>query len=378
MNIRSLKKTKILLISSEFPPGPGGIGHHCFSLAKALHDESLSVTVLTQGDYATNKEVESFDSQLPFYVKRYKRFLITPVTYVARLFTTYSTLKKDKFAAVFLTGKFSLWQGYLIKLLMPSVKTLSILHGSEVNLAGRWLRTFTHRAISASDYIIPVSSFTKSLLPEKIRKNHKKIVVIPNGIDNEWDNRIISDKLELKGYPRLLTVGHVSPRKGQHRVVKALPEIIKRYPEVHYHIVGLPLNRPSLEQLSKSLGVENHVTFHGRIPEHTSLSSYYYASDIFMLLSENQENGDVEGFGIVALEANQHGIPVVGAKGCGVEDAVSHKLSGCLVDGDDPAEITDALTFCLDYRESISKSAIEWANKHKWSDIVKDFIGLLS
>jgi phosphatidylinositol alpha-1,6-mannosyltransferase len=115
------------------------------------------------------------------------------------------------------------------------------------------------------------------------------------------------------------------------------------------------------------------VRFHPPVFPHENLGLYYSSADVFMLLSENQPNGDVEGFGIVALEANYFGTPVVGAKDCGVEDAVSHGNSGCLVDGDDAEEITDAVAFLMGHRET-RKAARDWARAHDWSLIVKRFL----
>ena len=182
----------------------------------------------------------------------------------------------------------------------------------------------------------------------------------------------------LAGSPKLLTVGHVSPRKGQHRVIKALPRLIQIFPDIHYHIVGRPVYQEKLETLAKELQVEKYISFHGRVKQHGDLAQYYEAADVFMLLSENLPNGDVEGFGIVALEANSFGIPVIGARYCGVEDAVSHMKSGYLVDGNSEDEILEGLQYCLTRKDKLSQASIEWAESHDWSTLVKQYISLLS
>jgi phosphatidylinositol alpha-1,6-mannosyltransferase len=367
----------VLIISSEFPPGPGGIGHHCFSLASALHRQGIPVFVLTQGDYAQPSEIDRFDARVPFQVKRYPR-LGWFWTYINRFWVSLRIIGKNRYDRVILTGKFSLWQGWLIKMVFPGVRTLAILHGSEVRLSNNVLRAITRLAIWKSDVLVPVSAFTRSLLPEWIQSHHKKIQIIPNGTEPwEADEGNKKDGARLCGTPILLTVGHVSPRKGQHRVIRALPRLLESFPDIHYHIAGLPLQRAELEHLAAEINVLQHITFHGRIPEHKDLQGYYRQADVLLLLSENQSSGDVEGFGIVALEANYFGIPVIGAKYCGIEDAVLQGKSGYLVDGNRPEEILEALQQCLHNKEALKLSCREWALSHSWGNLVKAYIALL-
>jgi len=367
---------KLLIITTEYPPGPGGIGQHAHSLSKSLHAEGYAVKVLSPADYATSAEVTLFDQSQPFKVVRYKR-RGGLFTYFDRLQRTRVAIRDSRFSSVILTGKFSLWQGIIIKKLYPKIRTVAVLHGSEINLANPFLRWLTHQAIVKADIIIPVSEFTKSLLPEWIRRKHHNIHIIFNGI-NEVPNLVKNNaEYPLKGTPRLLTIGHMTLRKGQHRVIKALPSLIAAWPKIHYHVVGLPNNQPFLEALAQQLNVGDHITFHGRVAEHQALAAYYSQADVFMLLSENQPDGDVEGFGIVALEANAYGVPVVGAKYCGVEEAVGHKQTGYLVDGDKPDEITEGVKYCLSNRDSLKMGAVAWARENEWSSIVQQYKALL-
>lgn len=360
-----------MLIASEFPPGPGGIGHHAYSLVQSLSREGWELTVVSPADYADPVQVRRFDQQADFSIIRYPA--IPGIKYISRLILVYRLIRKEKYNRIFLTGKFSLWVGLFIRFFFPDAETIAILHGSEINLPNALLRGLTHRSIRAANSIVAVSSFTASLLPEWIRKK-RVIDIIPNGIDyNILSSLNSSRKVELNGWPRLLTIGHLSPRKGQHRVIRALPELIKKYPDIQYHMVGRPINQHQLEMLAQELGVSRHVSFHGVVAAHTDLASWYRAADIFMLLSENQPNGDVEGFGIVALEANVFGVPVIGAKYCGVEDAVDVAKSGFLVDGDDPVEITTAVEACIASMDDLRIESKEWAKKHDWNQIVQNY-----
>jgi phosphatidylinositol alpha-1,6-mannosyltransferase len=364
---------KILLISSEFPPGPGGIGYHAFSLCVSLVNRGFEIVVMSPADFVSNNEVEAFDEIQNFKIIRYPR--IGWQTYLRRFKMTYDYLKNNHVDRVILTGKFSLWQGWLIKWLFKNQKTMSILHGSEVNLKNLFLRKFTHHSINKADSLVAVSNFTKDILPNWI-KSKRHIQVIPNGIflGEEMNQK---SEFNLRGFPKLITVGHVSPRKGQHRVVKALPALVQLYPDIQYHIVGRPVTQAKIEKLADELGVKEHIQYHGRIKQHSDLSSFYSSADIFMLLSENQSDGDVEGYGIVALEANEHGLPVIGAKFCGVEDAVDNDNSGYLVDGNNVNEICKAVEKCIEEKDRLSTGSKRWAEKHQWKEIVKEYVALI-
>jgi len=361
---------RILIVASEFPPGPGGIGHHAWFLAKELSTlENTKIEVLCPKDYATEDEVIQFDSASHFEIHRLER--VKGFTYLLRITQLIRLLTKKKYTHFWSSGKFPLWMIWVQKVFAPEIKTLCILHGSEVNLQNTLLRRLTHCSISQFDTIASVSNFTQNLLPAWILQTHNGLIVIPNGLDKS--DFILGNNIQLTGQPALLTVGHVSPRKGQHRLIKALPKIVERYPNVQYHIVGRPIDQKKLELLARELGVKKHIVFHGSVKNHNKLWDYYAAADVFVLLSENQPNGDVEGFGIVALEANACGIPVLGARYCGVEEAVAHEISGYLVDGDDTTDILEGIQFCYTRKNQLRDSCIAWAAEHDWSVVGKHF-----
>lgn len=361
-------KNEVLIIASEFPPGPGGIGSHAYSMAKAFYKKNIDVTVVCPADYVDRKEALEFDSKLPFKVVRYARQGWRG--YLGRLTTIRKNLKKN----IILSGKFPLWTINWIRLLKgKSVKIISVLHGSEVNPLNKLTRKFTHNAIAKADEVVAVSNFTATLLPNWLQTS-KKIKIIPNGIDLSAFPEC--DKRELKGNPVILTVGAVTPRKGQHRVIKALPAILKKYPEAHYHIVGLPFYKKQFEVIADSLGVSENITFHGRIESIGDLYSYYRSADLFAILSENQKDGDCEGFGIVILEAGYYGLPTIGAIGCGIEDAIKNDVNGYLVDGDNPPEITDRIGSIIKNKHRLESSTKDWSLKHNWDKIISKFIEL--
>ncbi len=364
-------KQKILLVSSEFPPGPGGIGHHAWFLAKKLSEnDDIELHVIAPDDYTSDEARDSFDSAQSFKVFRFERK--GKFTYILRIMQLARLLKQHGYTHFWSSGKFALWMIWIQKFLLPSAQSLCILHGSEVNLYNNILKKFTHQSIYRFQTVVSVSKFTESLMPNWILNTHKHLVVIPNGLDNS--DMAFSGDIDLQGKPALLTVGHVSRRKGQHRMIQAMPELLKKFPKALYHIVGRPLDQEKLTQHAMTLGVADKVLFYGVIDEHSKLWDYYQRADIFILLSENQPNGDVEGFGIVALEANAMGTPVIGAKYSGIEEAVKDRESGVLVDGDDVDEIVEAIDYCINNQKCLKVTSEKWAKAHDWDIIGKRFL----
>lgn len=369
---------KILLISSEFPPGPGGIGNHAYSLSKELARNGIPTFVVCDADYVRRQDVDVFDSQLPKNLTIKRVIRAGYKTYLRRIRYAFQIIKRENINRVIVSGRFSLWSGAIMKMVKPSIKLVAILHGSEVNAGRFFIREFTNWATGKADVRVPVSEFTYNLLPDSIKQ--KPFRIIPNGIDCSEFNAldINSKKIPLPGNPSLLTVGNVTPRKGQHRVIKALPRLIESFPEVHYHIVGLPTTQDRLTVLADQLGVSGHVTFHGRLKSRDDLADMYKSADCFVILSENQEDGDVEGFGIVILEANYFGMPAIGALGCGIEAAIRQKYNGMLVDGDDSDQIAQSLTDIMNFHSEFSRDAKSWANQHDWDVVVKNYLDVLS
>jgi len=138
--------------------------------------------------------------------------------------------------------------------------------------------------------------------------------------------------------------------------------------------VGIETNRAELAMLAKKLGVERNVFFHGRLKESSEVYNAYSSTDVFIMLSENQDDGDVEGFGIAILEANFFGQPAVGARGCGIEDAIKEGVNGYLVDGDNAQEIHVAVMKCLERRGDMESGIKDWVKDHDWNQLILRFL----
>lgn len=366
----------ILLVSSEFPPGPGGIGRHAADLSLALANKKFQVDVLASVDYVDKKSITHYIDNLREGIQVFPFKRMGWFTYINRIRVVLKQINKRSYDRIIVTGMFPLWLGALVKIIYrKKVHVDSFVHGSEVNLGNPVLRWITHYSLRKSDHIWAVSSFTSLLLPPFILKN-RKVSILPNGIHTEeWEG--FSNTIPYPdwiGYPKLLTVGNISNRKGQHRIIKALPAIIKTFPDVHYHMVGLPTNEAAIKNLAIKLGVSKNITVHGRLAGKYELARAYKSANIFVMLSENQVDGDVEGFGIAILEANYFGLPAIGAIGCGIEDAIQQGLNGYLVDGNSFSEITGAIGTLLKNDISNTSKLSNWIKHHDWNLLIEKFI----
>lgn len=357
------KNTHVLLLTSEFPPQPGGIGQHSLDLAKHLTNQH-QVTVIADQRSKDNLEEQEFDSCLNFQVLRVKRHAIILHTYMLRLWKTLSTL--SKFDIVLASGKFSLWQVHLIKLFYPSKPVIAIIHGSEVLLPSKYAKNLTDAALRKSNHVIAVSNYTLSLVKHL---NLKSTQVIPNGIA---DIPEINAASLVDQQINLLTVGNLTQRKGQHNVIEALPVLLNEFPQIHYHCVGLPTNLSQLQQLAQNLNVDHVITFHGRVSD-TDKQLMYTQSHIFLMLSERTITGDVEGFGIAILEANSYGIPAIGSKGSGIEDAINSGLSGYLVDPHKQEDVLNAVRHIINDYANFNTQAKTWSEGFKWDELILDY-----
>jgi phosphatidylinositol alpha-1,6-mannosyltransferase len=364
--------TKALIVTSEFPPQSGGIGNHAFNLAVQLSNNGYDVTVITD-NRSLNGEIEiEFDVKQKFNIVRVKRHKLLIYTYFNRVIHFLKCVKNIKPSFVLASGKSPLWLvGFSPNKL--GFKKAAIIHGSEVNLKSFLPRKMVDYSLMKFDDIIAVSNYTKSLVNHLRLKN---ITVIPNGvaIKDSTDEIYINSTI---GSPMLITVGSITRRKGQHNVIKALPKLIKEYPSIHYHIIGIPTEKKNIFDLVHSLSLNEYVTVHGEVSQE-KLISILKCSDVFVMLSEQTMTGDLEGFGIALLEANFFGIPTIGSKKCGIEDAIDNYKSGILINHDNSLEFKEALVEIMYNKKRYRENAVSWAKAHSWDNIIGKYLKVLN
>lgn len=230
-------------------------------------------------------------------------------------------------------------------------------HGNEILAAGRSPWNKPRVALLASSCVVANSRYTEGLLRNLGLHAHQIRVVHP-GCDLARFRPLQTtqeERMRLSGgrplARLLLTVGNLVERKGHDTVIRALSLLTKQGQDVVYLIVGDGPNRAALEQLAASLGMADRVVFLGRVNT-PDLPLLYSAADIFIMVSrERLEHCDVEGFGIVFIEAAACGIPSIGGRSGGISDAVVDGVTGLLVDPLDVAEVARSIDVLLANRD---------------------------
>lgn len=361
--------TKVLLVTSEFPPQPGGIGAHALAVATYLSKRGFDVVVSCDQRSENGEEELIFDKKQPFVVHRTKRKKPLLRTFSNRVRIAKKHAKNAD--VVLVSGKFSLWIGGYLKR-QKQTKVIAILHGSELLLKNTSLRKFTKRSLLRMDACISVSNYTASLLKNETGLDS---AVIFNGF---MQSQTMPSKITQKDNDiKLITVGNVTQRKGQHNVIEALPLLNTKFKNIEYQMVGIPSDKERVLLKAKALSVADQISFLGRVSEEEKIKLLKEAT-VFVMLSEQTESGDVEGFGIAILEANAIGIPAIGAKFCGIEDAINDGFSGKLVDPHNPQEIVEAVAEILNNYEAYSDNAIQWASRFTWEKLIDDYIAIIN
>jgi phosphatidyl-myo-inositol dimannoside synthase len=242
--------------------------------------------------------------------------------------------------------------------------------------------------LRAAARVIAVSRFTAELVERAGVPRHRIDIVYsgcdlhlftPRPPDPELRARLLGDR---SGGQVILTTGNLVARKGHDMVLRALPGVQAAGPMVTYLIVGDGPERLNLERLAAALGVRDRVVFAGRVSD-ADLPAIYALADVFVMASrERPEENDVEGFGLVYLEAGACGRAVIGGRSGGVPEAVIDGVTGLLVDPSDPADIASALTRVLTepgLADSLgAQGAVRTVREFAWSRCADQVDGVLT
>jgi phosphatidylinositol alpha-1,6-mannosyltransferase len=212
------------------------------------------------------------------------------------------------------------------------------------------LRRVKRQVFQDAQRVFPVSSYTRQAVLEEAGGRADRTITVNNGVNpglfRKTDVRPeVVAKYKPHGERLLLTVTRLYPYKGVDRLLESLPAISRSVPGVKYLIVGVGPDRPRLEALTARLGLQDRVSFLGRLAM-AEIVELYSLADLFVMLSR-EERPDVEGFGLVFLEAAACGLPSVGGRSGGIPDAIEHEKSGWLVDPRNTEEIAATITRAL-------------------------------
>lgn len=383
-----------LLVTSIFPPIRGGSAVVYDNLGR--YSGGKVVVLAPYRHYQTGHVLvgwRDFDQAAPYPI--YRMELLRPREYVptSRLQSLWRYLRIDiplKFRVllnirrivrkekirILCIGELNSgsWIGPYARLLW-GCKIINYIHGEEVTSSMQY--TFFGRSkekyLNRADAVVAVSNFTRRALIELTHTAPDKIEVIYNGVDAERfrieprDPKLVA-RYGIAGKRVLLSVGRLVPRKGIDRTIEAMPTLLARHPDLHYLIIGDGPYRETLQGMVAARGLGRQITFTGSVDD-DDLCAHYALCDLFVLPNREMPDGDTEGFGLVFLEANACGKPVVGGRAGGVVEAVQDGLNGLLVDGHDVDSIIEAVERLLGDEalyERLRGGGLEIARRSSW------------
>jgi len=340
---------RLIIISQDFPPETGGIQTYSYQIAQRLAAMCTKLTV-----FAPDKPgAQTVDNTIDAEVRRINvpnTLLFLPLMYLLSVFA-----RKQKTEVVF----HSQWQTVIPSILAKkagSIQKIAIAaHARELlfnpfkhTLLASMYKRYQKYVLSKGDMFFPVSDYTAALLRDK-GVPADKINVVINGTDPEQfkpiDVNDMKQQLGLEKKKIILTVTRLVSRKGIDTVIKAMPAVLTKVPEAHYVIAGEGEDEEKLKQLAGQYNLTGSVSFMGRVA-YDKLINIYNMCDVFVMPSKTTPP-DVEGFGIVFLEANACGKPVIGTNSGGIPSAIINNKTGLIVHEENISELSKAITNLL-------------------------------
>lgn len=246
-----------------------------------------------------------------------------------------------------------------------------------------WLLKWAYKRASA---VTVISRYIAGEIEKKIP--NLKVRVINPGIDfDEYKlidlNKQLSMNLEAKK-PYILTVAMIKKRKGFHTAIPAFAKVAEKFPNLHYLVVGSPLEtadeiyQKELVNLAAKLNVQDKVHFIGFVKDRSELYAIYRNAELFCLLPQDIGR-DVEGFGLVLLEAAVNGLPVVVGRGSGADDAVLDGKNGYSVDSYDADSVSEAILKIIqniNLKNQFKKESVNFASEMDWDKVGLKYVEL--
>ena len=267
-------------------------------------------------------------------------------------------------------------------------RSVALTHGHEVWWAKVFPFNFLLRRIGSTvDVLTYLGEFTRSAISNALTNNAQQAMVkIAPGIDTDHfaptNASILRRSLGLEDKKVIVSVGRLVHRKGQDYLIQSMPLILHQVPNAHLLLVGQGPYLERLQKLVKEHGLVNSVTFIGRV-DYKELPQYLCVGDIFAMPSRSRLMGlEVEGLGIVYLEASSCGLPVLAGNSGGAPDAVKQSETGLVVSGTDEKQIASAAIELLNNSDSSKKMGLagrQWiVNNWRWEIWSKEFEALLN
>lgn len=369
---------RLLVVTNDFPPRIGGVQRYVHDLVRHLDPDRVGV-------FAPRWDgCVEFDQEQAFRVDRYGGTFLAPTSDAAR---RVRSLVRESGAELVLFGH-ALPLGVLGPgLAAAGVPYAMLSHGAEVWMAKLpVIRHLLAWASARAEVVFAVSSFTGRALRRAVPPN-VPIEPLPPGVDERRFHPRVSgapvrERHGLGDGPLVVCISRLVPRKGQDTLIGSWPQVRGRVPGARLLIVGEGPERGRLERLAMRTGGADEIVFAGGVSE-AELPAYYAAADVFAMPCRSRRSGlEVEGFGIVFLEAGATGRAAVAGDSGGAAEAVEHDVTGLVVDGEDAGEVTEAVARLLEDRGlaarlgAAARQRVERA--FTWERIVARFARALS
>lgn len=383
----SMPVPRILFISSEFPPGPGGIGNHAYHLVDELRKRRCELRVITPQEFATTAEIASFNRAQPFPVQTIplqRSSLSKGVFWLRKAIAVDKSFRPDLIIA---SGARAVWVA-AVSTQKRKTPLLAVGHGSEFGGQLTPERRLTRWAFNQAAAVVYVSHYTQQVA-RNLGIHPRRELVIHNGADASLFSQTSPEAkqkwAQSLGFsptdPILLTVGNLTRRKGQEVVIRALPGLLTDFSTLRYLMAGLPTEKTMLASLAGELGISDHVHFLGNVAR-AELPVLYQACDLFVMTSQRLSDGDFEGFGISVIEAALCGKPAVVSGDSGLAEAVIDGVTGICVPEKDPGQTAIAIKKLLSEPETLlmmGKNAQERAQAElTWEKVGAEYYNLVN
>lgn len=333
---------RILIPTVDYPPIEGGISTVALEVARALQRRGHEVTVVAPHF----PDMEAFDAAEPFRVIRFGGYDAGWLRLIPLLRKSWP-LTRDTDLILAINIAYGGVLGRLARLLRGKPYVALAYAYEFLKFAKNPFARFALLNIYArARHTVAISRFTReNLIRFGVREDHLRVVLpgarIPEPVPPEAA-AVACRRLDVEGYPFILSVGRFIPRKGQITLIEALPLVHERVPNIHLVLAGRGPELQTCRQKAEALGMEGFIHTPGYLPDDT-LQALYQSCTCFALPTGEDEDGQVEGFGLVFTEAHAHGKPVIAGRSGGVVDAVLHEKTGLLVPPGNPEQLADAL-----------------------------------
>jgi len=330
-----------LLLTHEYYPYKGGIANYCYSLFKFF--DKKDYLVITD-----NTEVSTRDNIINLKLKN--RFL--KPSYILSYFKLKKIIKDNNIEQIFTPNILPL--GSLAYFL--NIPYIISLHGLDIKLALENKPKLTKKILKKAKKIIVNSKHTAEIIKDLNLDDKIELIYPSIDIKKECDeNKLeeLKNKLDIKDNLVLLTVGRLNKRKSHDLVIKVVKDLKDKL-NIKYYIIGRGEELDNLKTLIKKYNLENNVCILTDI-EDNDLVYYYNLADIFVL-PQRYSDKDIEGFGIVFLEAGSYGLPIIAGNKGGPTEILSNKNS-VLINQDNLEELKSSiLSLNKDKRKELSEN----------------------